>query len=335
MAERSGDTALTSRGARHGAEAEPQRLPLGFRPPPGGSQSAAADKFVILAGNETDPYEGTWYAVYAFLEDLGCRWYMPDDFGEVVPKRATLEIPEGRRTVRPAFRLRYLWYSGAAKAPENGQALLNTWKRRVGMNQRHYWFNAALPEAKWLQSPVDGTTDRLLPKERYWESHPEYYALNPDGSRNGGFVCGSNPAGIAAAADTINRFFTENPDCLFYGFAPPDSPVLCHCEGCKAAMNDGFGGEGYGAVSDPYYDFTFQVADKVADVHPDGDLDARNGVSHVAVAFLPLAIRDAEGVEYVRRDRGLESQPCDANSLTNVPYVVHTWLTVYLNQAKL
>jgi len=230
---------------------------------------AANNDVVILAGNETEPYEGTYYAVNAFLEDLGCRWYMPDAFGEVIPKKSTLKVREGTRTTRPEFRLRYLWYSGYAKAPDNGQDMLNAWKRRNGMNFRHYWFNAALPEAKWLQSPVDDTTYRLLPKEKYWDAHPEFYALNADGTRNERFVCGSNPRAIDAAVNTIDRFFTENPEVPSYGFAPPDAPVLCHCESCKAAMNDGFGGEGFGEVSDPFFGFAIQVADRIAPLHPD------------------------------------------------------------------
>jgi hypothetical protein len=230
---------------------------------------AANNDVVILAGNETEPYEGTYYAVNAFLEDFGCRWYMPDAFGEVIPKLENMTVKEGTRIARPEFRLRYLWYSGYAFAPENGQAMLNAWKRRNGMNFRHYWFNASLPEAKWLQAPVDNTTYRLLPKETYWDAHPEFYALNADGTRNDRFVCSSNPGAIDAAVDTIDQFFTKNPEVPSYGFAPPDSPILCHCERCKEAMNDGFGGEGFGEVSDPFFGFTIQVADRIAPLHPD------------------------------------------------------------------
>ena len=35
----------------------------------------ADDKYLILAGNETEPYQGNYHAVYDFLDSLGCRWY--------------------------------------------------------------------------------------------------------------------------------------------------------------------------------------------------------------------------------------------------------------------
>ena len=47
---------------------------------------------LILAGNEDGEYRGTIYAVYAFLEKLGCRWFFPGEFGEVVPEIDTISI---------------------------------------------------------------------------------------------------------------------------------------------------------------------------------------------------------------------------------------------------
>ncbi|OHB53030.1 MAG: hypothetical protein A2Y07_06425 [Planctomycetes bacterium GWF2_50_10] len=66
----------------------------------------------MLAGNETEPYHGTYFAVYDFLEELGCRWYFPGEFGEVLPNLLTLEIKHCRRVVHPEFRVRNIWYSG-------------------------------------------------------------------------------------------------------------------------------------------------------------------------------------------------------------------------------
>ena len=48
---------------------------------------------LVVAGNNDGPYQGTLYAAYALLEKLGCRWYFPGEWGEVVPKRATVIVP--------------------------------------------------------------------------------------------------------------------------------------------------------------------------------------------------------------------------------------------------
>src|SRR3990172_3667300 len=73
---------------------------------------AARGDTLILAGNETEPYEGTYFAVYDFLDSLGCRWYFPGEFGEVLPRLATVAVKPGRRAVRPELRVRDTWYSG-------------------------------------------------------------------------------------------------------------------------------------------------------------------------------------------------------------------------------
>jgi hypothetical protein len=67
---------------------------------------------LVVAGNNDGPYLGTVYAAYALLEKLGCRWYFPGPFGEVVPRLATIAIPDLNVTSRPDFAVRGIWLSG-------------------------------------------------------------------------------------------------------------------------------------------------------------------------------------------------------------------------------
>lgn len=53
----------------------------------------------------------TSYAIYTLLDALGCRWYMPGPWGEVVPRRPLVELPLGDRTIAPSTRYRGLWYA--------------------------------------------------------------------------------------------------------------------------------------------------------------------------------------------------------------------------------
>ncbi len=41
---------------------------------------------LVLAGNDTDPYYGTRYAVVEFLHRLGVRWFLPGEIGQMVPE---------------------------------------------------------------------------------------------------------------------------------------------------------------------------------------------------------------------------------------------------------
>lgn len=224
---------------------------------------------VLLAGNETEPYQGTCFAVSDFLESLGCRWYFPGAFGEVVPRRGTLAVSPCRRVRRPDLRVRDTWYSGHLRTTPRQQAEFRTWKRRNRMCRGDFWYNCTQPAARFLQNPVDNSTYRLLPKDKYWAGHRDYYAMTPGGGRNDRFICMSDSGALDAAVDTIVQYFHHHPDHHAFAFSPPDEPVLCHCSPCTRAMHGGYGGEGHGQVSDAYFSFVFRLADKVRERLPD------------------------------------------------------------------
>ena len=51
---------------------------------------------------------GTLYGVYALLESLGCRWFMPGPFGEIIPESATIQVAVDE-TGNPSHQQRYWW----------------------------------------------------------------------------------------------------------------------------------------------------------------------------------------------------------------------------------
>jgi hypothetical protein len=95
--------------------------PLNDKIPSGLTPSRREEGFVVLtkgnhlllAGNDEGPYHGTEYAVAAFLERLGVRWFMPGDFGEVVPKQATIKVDDEEVREKPDFPMRN-WWGGRA-----------------------------------------------------------------------------------------------------------------------------------------------------------------------------------------------------------------------------
>src|SRR5687768_13525936 len=67
---------------------------------------------VIVGGNSDGPYQGTIYAGYELLERLGCRWYFPGEWGEVVPEQKTVTLKEVDLNAKPDFALRYMSLGG-------------------------------------------------------------------------------------------------------------------------------------------------------------------------------------------------------------------------------
>lgn len=217
------------------------------------------DDALVLVGNEDWNYRGTLFAVYDFLEqDLGCRWYFPGDYGEVLPSMDTVTVGPLDRMERPSFRVRNLWYAGWMPANETAREEFREWFDRHKLNSLK------------VSLPGDGSISRLAPPDDYFESHPEIFALDKDGNRQRDMMCMSEPEGIRIAVETITKEFRENPDVLSFGFAPPDGFPMCHCERCQR-FYPGFGGKGYGdpSLSDLWFSFANKIAVEVYKEFPD------------------------------------------------------------------
>ncbi len=78
-----------------------------------------------------DTPAGTRHAIYTLLRDLGCRWIMPGDIGECIPRRADLSLPAGERIGKPDFRYRRVWYAYGCSA--EAAERLGAWYRRNRM----------------------------------------------------------------------------------------------------------------------------------------------------------------------------------------------------------
>ena len=120
-------------------------------------------KRLFIGGNSDGPYKGTLYAAYDLLKQLGCRWYFPGEWGEIVPQHKTLTLEELDIERRPDFPARSIWLSGWIPATKGERELYNLWATRVGMNMERFYPVAG-----------DGFLGGLLPAEEYWETHPEF-----------------------------------------------------------------------------------------------------------------------------------------------------------------
>jgi len=244
------------------------RLTAGMNLPAGENQDRTREGFVlktlgdhiVLAGNEDGGYHGTEYAVYEFLERLGCRWYYPGDYGQVAPRRATIDVPKLDIARQPSFIVRNVWTSGWADRTED----FNIWLLRNKGNVMMYDF------------PSDGTISRLAPPAEYAKDFPEIYAISKDGKRpdettepEWTMLCTTNPKTLEIAADAIRKYFREHPEANSYAFSPPDSNALCYCPDCQASMHDFQNYTGNESISDPFFNFANNVAWEVTKDFPD------------------------------------------------------------------
>lgn len=89
-----------------------------------GFRMVVSDKGIGLYG-ESDLASS--YAIYELLDRLGCRWYMPSEMGEVIPKQGTIALKEIDFKSAPGTIYRGVWYADDAYRRRNrhGGLLLN------------------------------------------------------------------------------------------------------------------------------------------------------------------------------------------------------------------
>ncbi|MCC6445747.1 MAG: DUF4838 domain-containing protein [Armatimonadetes bacterium] len=173
---------------------------------------------LILTGVDD---RGTSHAVYTLLERLGCRWYLPWEWGTVVPQKRTVSVPHMRQIVEPRFTTRAgIGQWGFEKAPKDPSLL--DWGRRNRVGGYAWW-------------GAGHSYDYLVPPSVYFKDHPEYYALR-DGQRSPAQLCTTNSDVIRIATATVRKVLKDYPGAHKYiCVSPNDNNDFCQCEKCRAA----------------------------------------------------------------------------------------------------
>ncbi len=205
--------------------------------------------YLFIAGKDS---RGTLYGVYTFLEEyLGVRWFTPTL--EVVPESEDIVVDAAiDRLVEPSFEVRRNDCAGTN----------NAHRARTKMNVS-FWqevpeYGGALTYVLW-----DVTLDVLVPDSLFAE-HPEYFAMNPDGTRTTDHVCLSHPDVLPIAVANARQAILDCPrDSKFIHIGQKDNSNYCHCETCEALY------EKHGSVCAPTLIFTNNFADALDDEFPD------------------------------------------------------------------
>ena len=221
---------------------------------------------ITIIGNDNEPYFGTYYAAVEFLNRLGVRWFMPSDFGEVVPQMKTIVYPEGRVVERPSFRVR-MWWCNQSKEMGEQEAL---WKLR---NKMQIKMDAiiGMPGDSWLR--------QYMPDIALTNSKPELFARNPNGTINPYMPNLTNPEAAKMVAEKViakvKAEAEKGNNIEFLGFAPDDGLPMDHTPQTLKEWHQGFtdwvGRDGIIAehsISEEWFMFMNRVAEEVAKVYP-------------------------------------------------------------------
>lgn len=201
---------------------------------------------------------GSINAVYRFLQDLGMRWYLPDELGEIIPEKKTIQLPDANITVKPDFALRN---------PHSVRYFANTaealWMMRMGWNLAPDIVGPSV-----LMGVAHGmSVFALNPENR--KANPEFFAII-NGKR---FMPDKNPSFCLSSEKLIDqnvrflRAVFDTYDPLMVSVQPADSNVLvCQCEKCAGKETPDRGRRG--DASDYVWEYVNRVAKELYKTHP-------------------------------------------------------------------
>lgn len=193
---------------------------------------------------------GAMYGCMALLEDvLGCHWFNRRVID--IPKRATVAIPVIHLHEKPAFEYREVSF----------------WEAYDGNWAVHNRMNGSMMDlspdmgGRVIYGRYVHTSAELVPPEKYFATHPEYYALR-DGKRSPDQLELTNPDVLKIATATVERWIAENPDATIFSVSQNDNWAESQSPETKAidAVE--------GAPSGLFLRFVNAIAKEVAAKHP-------------------------------------------------------------------
>ncbi len=197
---------------------------------------------------------GSFNAVDGFLRDLGVRWYMPGDIGEILPKVKSIALPKVDKTVKPDFPMRILNFRGKLYGRDTIM-----WGYRLGVRQ---------PYGRQAAHGLHGMTDN----EATFKNHPDWFALyggkrHIDPNLKNNQLCYSNEE-LLQEAILFARTQLDHFDMDVVSIMPPDGySALCQCKLCEGKESPQLGSRG--KASNYIWDFVNRVAKEVGKTHPD------------------------------------------------------------------
>lgn len=203
--------------------------------------------YTLLTGANA---RGTLYAVYAFLEKHGVRFYAPNyvfyrDMAEIIPQRNSLRLTPLTETQAPSFKYRRKYVEeGWSHTPDTLTALID-WMAKNRLNTLAVpidyqglgtvtwdaWRTDLIPELEKrgmiLEAGGHGY-QTFLPEERYQPAHPDWFGRDdePVISKSNKPLANvfrlTNAEAMLTFLDNVVKYLRTHPEIQIFDAWPPD-----------------------------------------------------------------------------------------------------------------
>lgn len=189
--------------------------------------------------------EAVTYAVYDLFDQLGCRWYMPSELGEILSAVKTLRLLESDVSETPRLIGRDIWYAD------------EVFKRRNRLG------GLSVASVHGLEHYLTGSDAAPL------KEHPEWNGEVGGKREINGAICWGNSEAAKAIADIIIAD-REKTGVKTHTLTPRDAITFCECAKCKA-LDTGDWDDNFNtiSISDRFVHFINPIAEIVTKRYPD------------------------------------------------------------------
>jgi len=202
---------------------------------------------------------GVSHATTYVLEALGCRYVWPGESGKIIPKRSEVVLPEIALDFRPQLKIRGVRDYGTGAPGSRWYVSLQTGgfvpedfaKFRASVHtdrkgNRGFWRWHGVNDTKSVLGYCSDEANYRWGHyygdyvQKYAKTHPEWFALQPDGTRTKAKMsrptfCHSNTAFAEETVKNLVASFKANPRYLALSACLPDGGYFspCMCEACR------------------------------------------------------------------------------------------------------
>lgn len=192
-----------------------KKLPSLKIPGEEGVSIQVVDKNIYIIGGTGN---GIRNAVYEFLEKyLGCRYYAAD--AVLMPKNKNISIASNiNYAYTPVIRYRFIHFGPAFQGEYPAwNKLQNTPNGKVSLPAFGLWVHSMFT---------------LVPPGKYFDSHPEYYALR-NGKRVKTQLDLTNLDVLRIAKQSLDSIIQKNSQATIFSVSQMDNNGYCECDNCK------------------------------------------------------------------------------------------------------
>lgn len=157
------------------------------------------------------------YAVVDFLEkEVGIRKFTPDC--EIYPQKKTITLELDK-------------YYPPIYGSDNTFRQVHSCFTRENKDFR-YWLKQHLQEDMFADGFFVHTSEKLVPRAKYFETHPEYYSLI-NGKRVHDQLCLTNPDVLNIVVEQLKEEMKKQPNIKVWSVSQNDNYSYCTCDKCR------------------------------------------------------------------------------------------------------